>query len=1049
MIARIAYALFVCFCVSAVSPPLLADEDFKEVTIQTTEGTWMNLDVSPDGNLIAFQLLGNIFTLPLQGGEARQLTEGPAYHEAPQFSADGRYVVFGSDRGGFMELWQLPVAGGQPRRVLPEQRNLYLAPEEIMRHESSAQRNSIPLFESRDGRFAVHHSRLDDDTHIGCRDDVSAPDLVLIDQVKKRARRLLNVGPDCNIPNMPRSAFTPDGAFITSYSGKLWRINLPAPEGPFESFMMGETVEIPFTAHVRLKMRPLRIFPQEIPQSPSVQARRIEYPILSPDGKTLAFTAFHRVWVKELPSGTARRVTDSKQVESDPVWSPDGAYLAYSTWSNDTVEEGHVYRVRLDDGCRADHTKCVPQRLTTQPARYRKLTFSADGARIFAEAVPTAGQISQLGVKQRRITKYGSLPEVEMRIVAIPTDGGSAVTIDEGQYRLDGGDKSSARFQVRTTPQGEQLVRSSALQGRYHYTADAVVARRVSAPRKASSAKDAVLLKIEFPSLWSNESAYSGLDTSSMKRMHEDGSDLFSNRDILLSPTGKQALILFSNAELFLLDVPPARPGGASHVVFDTRSPRLRRVNWRSSGADYAQWSADGRSFTFSFGNTFYIYDLERAKAQPDYRPEAHEVNVSLPRDLPTGLLALRNARLITMRGDEVIERGDVLVRDRRIVAIGSAGTLDLPAEAAQFDLTGKTVIPGLLDMHNHDVKIGWNVLLHSRMRAQEANLALGVLTSKDPQDYERAFMTYEDRMAVGDLLGPRYMNTGAGINIVAKEHIDSMNAAREIVARYADIYRVKFLKEYGAERRNARRWLVRAAAERGLNIASHGHGFRMLITNAIDGYAGYDHFIKPSPLYSDVRALLVQSGMTLSNQGPVADGRLLRHVVEGMDDASTWTRWQRLYDPEDYNKLRQRADDTSTGWFDSRNGRPAEYRPGPLESSTTRFVAEGGRIATGGHGDFPGLSTHLEMHAFVLAGLPPHDALRAGTIRGAELLGLDRDLGALDVGKLADLVVLDGNPLEDIRNTLRTRYVLFNGRLRDAYTLEEVWPKGSGGFNH
>ena len=112
------------------------------------------------------------------------------------------------------------------------------------------------------------------------------------------------------------------------------------------------------------------------------------------------------------------------------------------------------------------------------------------------------------------------------------------------------------------------------------------------------------------------------------------------------------------------------------------------------------------------------------------------------------------------------------------------------------------------------------------------------------------------------------------------------------------------------------------------------------------------------------------------------------------------------------------------------------------LAKTVKDFVRAGGKAQLGAHGQLQGLGAHWELWMLQQGGLTPLEALRAATLHGAQYLGLDGDLGSIEPGKLADFVVLDKNPLEDIRNSTSIRYVMANGRLYSADNMDEVYPE-------
>src|SRR5690606_30829394 len=175
-------------------------------------------------------------------------------------------------------------------------------------------------------------------------------------------------------------------------------------------------------------------------------------------------------------------------------------------------------------------------------------------------------------------------------------------------------------------------------------------------------------------------------------------------------------------------------------------SSAVRSLKLTDIGGEFPTWSADGRTVHWAIGNAFVSYDLERGLAKDDslraagadtltrlrnqHQPVERRILVSATRDIPKGTVVLRGARAITMRGNEIVENADVVIRDNRIVSVGPRGSA--PADARVIDVAGKTIIPGFVDTHSHM----WNAWgIHwQRAWIYDANLAYGVTTTRDPQ---------------------------------------------------------------------------------------------------------------------------------------------------------------------------------------------------------------------------------------------------------------------------------------------------------------------------
>ncbi|MGQ0643667.1 MAG: amidohydrolase family protein, partial [Gemmatimonadaceae bacterium] len=724
------------------------------------------------------------------------------------------------------------------------------------------------------------------------------------------------------------------------------------------------------------------------------------------------------------PSGTPRRVTDASMGEYQPAWSPDGHWLAYTTWS--TSEGGALYKIRTDGRARA-------QRLTSSSALYQQPTWSPNAQRIVVLRGPARAYNESIA---------GGVQGGAEDLVWMSAAGGESNLIAPagglGNPHFAG---DSTRIYAYSGARGLVSMRWDGTDQKTH--------GRVTAPPPPSAGGGGGGPPGGPPALF-----------------------------VEMGPSGDRVLAQVSN-DLYIVTVPVV---GGTEPTIQVGNPEnanfpVRRLT--DIGGQFPAWSADGKRVHWSIGNAHVVYDLDRASAfddsvrtatrargdstprdsaaratpaasrrTPTYEPQEIRIRITATRDMPKGTVVLRGARVVTMRGSEVIENADVVVRDNRIVGVGVRGAVQMPNDARVIDVTGKTITPGFVDTHAH-VRATFDIH-RDQVWSYAANLAYGVTTVRDPQTATTDILTYEDQVLAGSLLGPRLYSTGPGVFSAGSptgQDIRDLEHARRILRRYSDYYDTKTIKQYVAGNREQRQWIIQAAREQKLMPTTEGSlDIKMNVTEAIDGYSGHEHTIPTFPLQSDLIRLLAESQIAYTPTILVAYGapwaENYYYATEDLLNDKKLRHFTPWADLE--GKIFRRGggqgaqpNGGQAGWFHA-----TQHGFKLISQSIRDLLAAGGRAGVGSHGQLQGLGYHWELWSVAAGGLSNHDALRVATIMGAEVIGLGKEVGSLEAGKQADLVVLDRNPLEALRNTNSIRYVMKNGRLYEGETLDEIWPR-------
>ncbi|HEY7818135.1 MAG TPA: amidohydrolase family protein, partial [Vicinamibacteria bacterium] len=446
-----------------------------------------------------------------------------------------------------------------------------------------------------------------------------------------------------------------------------------------------------------------------------------------------------------------------------------------------------------------------------------------------------------------------------------------------------------------------------------------------------------------------------------------------------------------------------------------------------ADGGNYLGWSRDGSEVHWSTGRRFF-----QQKVAPEIAaaPQVFELSVELPRPKPSGTVVLRGAaRIITMKGDEVLTGGDVVVTGNRIQAVGAKA--ELPAGATVIDVSGETLMPGLVDAHSH-------MWAPRRVHQTEvwqylANLAYGVTTTRDPQTSTDDVFAYSDLVEAGFMLGPRIFATGPGV--FAASGIEDETTASNLLRRYREDYDSRTIKQYVVGDRIVRQWVAMAARKHELTPTTEGAlDMKLDLTQMADGYSGHEHSLPLIPIYDDVAQFVARTKtyytptILVAYGGPWTENYFFQNTDVASDERLGRFVPHQLLD----NMTRRRGQ-----WF-----LKEEYVHPGIAEGAAKIVRAGGKVCLGSHGQLQGIGAHWETWALASGGLTEHQTLRAVTLHGAEAIGLDADVGSIEVGKLADILVLDRNPLEDIENTNSVRQVMKNGELFEAATLDQIWPE-------
>ncbi|MDT0559476.1 amidohydrolase family protein [Ichthyenterobacterium sp. W332] len=1008
------------------------DWDFTELKLNTDEGTWMNLDVSPDGSKIVFDLLGDIYIMNSTGGKAKVLREGLAFEIQPRFSPDGKQISFTSDAGGGDNIWVMNSDGSDAKQITKE--NFRLLNNAIW---------------TPDGNYLIARKHFTSGRSLG------AGELWMYHKTGGTGLQLTKRKNDQQDVNEP--SISADGDYLY-YSEDMY-------PGGFFQYNKDPNKQIYVINRYNMKTgKTIRIT-----GGPGGAAR----PQISNDGKKLAFIKRVRtksvLYIHNLETGEEWPVYDKLNKDQQEAWAIFGVYTNFSwmpnnedivIWSGGKINKININSLRsviipfkvnatikiakaleFDTPVAPENFNAKVIRHVTTSPNEKMIAFNALGY-IWTKQLPngtpkrltngTDFEFEPTFSPDGNTITYVTWNDENLGAIYSSTSiGGTAtkLTSEKGIYRTpsysNDGKYIVYKKENGNNDQGRTFTKNSGL---YIMNANGSDSKFVTAEG-------------DFPQFNSKDNrvmyqkggSYFGALTKEFKSVNLQGEDerihvksKHGNR-LLPSPDGKW--LAFQHLHKVYL-APMPQMGKTIDITDKSGYVPITQIS-KDAGINL-HWSRNSKTIHWSLGDDYF--SAPASLETKGITENGIKINLNVKTDKPDGSIALKGARIITMKGDTVIENGTILVENNRIKSIGNSSDITIPSNTKTINVSGKTIMPGMVDAHAHIGAFRYGLTTQKHWQFY-ANLAYGVTTAHDPSAHTETVFALSELQKTGQLVGPRLYSTGFilyGADGDFKAVINNLEDARSSIRR-TKAFGALSVKSYNQPRREQRQQVIKAAREEGIFVVPEGGStFYHNITMIMDGHTGVEHNIPVAPVYKDVLELWGTSNTGYTPTLIVNYG--------GLNGEYYFYQNTKVWEKEKLLKY------TPRGIIDSRSRHRTmvpqdEYDNGHiLVSKTCKALADKGvKVNLGAHGQLQGLGAHWELWMLQQGGMTNLEALRAATLNGADYIGASNDIGSLEVGKLADLIIMDKNPLEDIRHTESITHTMINGRLYDTSTMNEV----------